>query len=346
MSKLLLACTILHIHVAESLRNFTFALVPKSNGPYFNASHDGCMDAATLLGVQCIWAAPTVSDPELQANITLDLIRSGKVDGLAISVSNTDIMTPIIAESIQAGIPVVTFDSDAPDSTRYVYIGTDNEFFGSELGKVLNNLQPNGGTFAIVAGTAPNLQTRSLALMNYLDGTGKWKQLPNSPSDCEEDFNISIQQMAGFSSQSPTAIVSVLGTPMHSGRWQKFAIEDARPRNITLVCADALADQIAFLDRGKISRALYLRNSASLKLGLLFSSRICRWLGGPASLRNGVSGCRGASKHKNWKHAFTRSYWNECAGSSQSAASAPQTCRQQQPHWKLNVRRVHPIWNY
>jgi ribose transport system substrate-binding protein len=42
---------------------------------------------------------------------------------------------------VQAGIPVITFDSDAPNSKRIVYIGTDN-YFGVQPAKVLKQVGP------------------------------------------------------------------------------------------------------------------------------------------------------------------------------------------------------------
>lgn len=262
-SSLLLVSIFLQLSIA-SLANYAFAVIPKSlDNPFYNATHDGCLDAARVLGVICLWTAPEHEDPELQANVTLHLIRNRLVDGIAVSVDSIEIMVPVIAESVKAGIPVITFDSDAPDSARSVYVGTDNSFFGSELGKVLDDLQPEGGSYAIVAGTAPNLQARANALLTYLDGIGKWKQLLNSPSDSEGDPLLAVAQISAFAKEYPTAIISVMGAPMRSGKWEAFVNDNDPTRNITLVCGDAMPNQLAFLDRGKNKASVNLFMPAS-----------------------------------------------------------------------------------
>jgi ribose transport system substrate-binding protein len=48
---------------------------------------------------------------------------------------------PVIEKAVQAGIPVITFDSDAPNSKRIAYIGTDN-YFLSSTSQVLKQLVP------------------------------------------------------------------------------------------------------------------------------------------------------------------------------------------------------------
>ena len=71
-----------------------------------------------------------------QAQIIQDFITQ-KVDGLAISVADVAAMTKSIEAATAAGIPVVTFDADAPGSKRIAYIGTNNKDFGLALGKQL-----------------------------------------------------------------------------------------------------------------------------------------------------------------------------------------------------------------
>ena len=49
-----------------------------------------------------------------------------EIDSLAVSVH----MRLVIDALRNHGLAVAKFDSDAPDSTRHVYIGTNNTFFG------------------------------------------------------------------------------------------------------------------------------------------------------------------------------------------------------------------------
>ena len=49
-----------------------------------------------------------------------------KPAGILVSVSDPKLMGPEINKAIAAGIPVITIDSDAPDSQRLYFIGTNN----------------------------------------------------------------------------------------------------------------------------------------------------------------------------------------------------------------------------
>ena len=49
-----------------------------------------------------------------------------KPAGILVSVANSKLMAPEIDAAIAAGIPVITIDSDSPESKRLYFIGTNN----------------------------------------------------------------------------------------------------------------------------------------------------------------------------------------------------------------------------
>jgi simple sugar transport system substrate-binding protein len=61
----------------------------------------------------------------------------GKMDGLAISSVSTDALAPVIDRVLAAGIPVVTFNTDNPDSKRLAFAGQDLVQSGVEAGKLM-----------------------------------------------------------------------------------------------------------------------------------------------------------------------------------------------------------------
>ena len=94
----------------------TFAMVPKLIGhPFYAEVEKGCEDAAKKLGVECLFTGSPQADEAEQARVIRDLITKG-VDGLAIAPNNAASITPVIAAAKAKGIPVITFDSDAPKS--------------------------------------------------------------------------------------------------------------------------------------------------------------------------------------------------------------------------------------
>lgn len=151
-----LAAIVLAAPTGLAAEKLKFAVVPKAmNNPFFDIARDGCMKRAKELGnVECVYRGPIEHEPATQVQIIQDLITQ-RVDGLAISVSDVGAATGVIKAARDAGIPIITFDADAPGSAREAYIGTNNKDFGLALGKQLLQLKPEGGKYAVVSPRAP-----------------------------------------------------------------------------------------------------------------------------------------------------------------------------------------------
>ena len=106
--------------------------VPKAlDIPVFSYAKIGAERQAKEYGnVDILWNAPTTAD-QLKQKELLESFITQKVDGIAISALNGDFLTETINKAIDAGIPVVTWDSDAPKSKRYAYYGVD-DFAGGQ----------------------------------------------------------------------------------------------------------------------------------------------------------------------------------------------------------------------
>jgi ribose transport system substrate-binding protein len=118
--------------------------------------------AGQKLGVTVEMLGPAqASDVTAQVQIVETLVAK-KIDGIAISPNDPDGMTSVIDQAIQAGIPVITFDSDAPKSKRLCYVGTDNYTAGRIAGQQLLKFLGKSGKYAIMTGSlgALNLNER------------------------------------------------------------------------------------------------------------------------------------------------------------------------------------------
>ena len=227
-----------------------FAMISKSlQNPFFASAHQACLDHAAILGVECVLMGPPneTEDAVLQVAIIDELIANQAVKGIAVAVSDAEILGPAIDRAVQAGIAVVTFDSDAPRSQRMAYIGTDNYFMGQTLARVLKQLKPHGGTYAALSSEAPNLQERFRGLLDELSITpGQWRTVPGSPSNYEGNSTLIQEQLQKFADLNPTAIIPLSGAVMRSGSWQAFV--QMHP-NVTLVSGDAMPTQLECLER-------------------------------------------------------------------------------------------------
>jgi len=139
-----------------------FAVIPKAlDIPVFNYAKVGAeREAAALGNVDVIWRAPETADQLRQKEI-LESFITQKVDGIAISCLNGDFLTDTINRAIDAGIPVTTWDADAPKSKRLAFYGVDDFAAGRILGEQAVSLLGGKGKIAIITSVgAFNLQRR------------------------------------------------------------------------------------------------------------------------------------------------------------------------------------------
>jgi ribose transport system substrate-binding protein len=111
---------------AAATRAITLGLVAKSQGnPVFQAARVGAEDAARELSarmnlnIKIDWRTPNEEDAQKQAEAIEQLVLAG-AEGIAVSCSDANKLTDAINRAVRDGVPVATFDSDAPASQRFV----------------------------------------------------------------------------------------------------------------------------------------------------------------------------------------------------------------------------------
>ena len=265
MKKMLLACVAMagllgQATLPAKAADLRFAIVPKSmNNPYFDLSRDGCQAEAAKIGVQCIYQGPVEQEPATQVQIIQDMI-SRHVDGLAISVADAASVARVIRQARAAGIPVITFDADAPNSKRQAYVGTNNSDLGKQLGEALIKAHPTPGSYALVSGgpAAVNLNERVHGVESVLNAAG-WKEVGGSPTFCNDDAALAVQQMTDLVTANPdlAAIVPVGGWPLFTGEAYKRFVARVKPAmksgKFAVVSADTLPVELDILRDGGVS---------------------------------------------------------------------------------------------
>jgi len=123
---------------ARAERELTLGLVAKSQGnPVFQAARIGAQDAAKTLGaklnlnIKIDWRTPNEEDAQKQAEAIEQLVLSG-AEGIAVACSDANKLTDAINAAVNNGVPVATFDSDAPASKRFVTYGVDDIACGQQ----------------------------------------------------------------------------------------------------------------------------------------------------------------------------------------------------------------------
>ena len=154
---------------ATSEKGLTIGMIAKSqSNPVFLAARKGAEARAKALSeelktpVTIDWRTPNDEDAQKQAEFIEQLVGSG-VDAITIACSDASKVTRAIDDAVAKGVVVMCFDSDAPESKRLCYVGTDDVEAGRlVMQNVAELLGDKPGTIAILAGnqTATNLQKR------------------------------------------------------------------------------------------------------------------------------------------------------------------------------------------
>ncbi|WP_078552337.1 substrate-binding domain-containing protein [Bacillus alkalicellulosilyticus] len=141
--------------------NISFAIVYPVAHPFFEGVTMSATEAAEQLGMDIIIRAPATATVEEQIQIMDHLIQQN-VQGIAIGPTDSAALTPFINKAVEAGIQVICFDTDAPESQRLSYIGTDNLAAGEHIGEVVARLINYEGSILISTGllTMQNLNSR------------------------------------------------------------------------------------------------------------------------------------------------------------------------------------------
>lgn len=156
--------TVLLTSCANEEKKTTLAVVGKAaGGEYWLAVKHGAEKKAAELNVKLLYMGqPTEVDIAGQVDLVEGLIQR-KVDGIAISPSDSKALSPVVKKAVDAGIKVVTIDSDTTEKDRLCYIGTNNvqagEVAGKEMLKLTGGKKAKVATITGVIG-AQNLQER------------------------------------------------------------------------------------------------------------------------------------------------------------------------------------------
>ena len=226
-----------------------FAVMPKAlDIPVFNYAKIGAeREAASRGNIDIIWRAPESADQLRQKEI-LESFITQKVDGIAISCLNGDFLTDTINRAIDAGIPVTTWDADAPKSKRLAFYGVDDLAAGRILAEQAVALLGGKGKVAIITSIgATNLQRRLDGVKEVL---AQHKEMPVvEVYDIKEDPVHCAEIIAAGTNRYPdlAAWISVGGWPVFT----KNALS-AVPAQTKVISFDTIPPAPELLKAGKV----------------------------------------------------------------------------------------------
>jgi simple sugar transport system substrate-binding protein len=144
-----------------------------TTNPFFVPTKYGAEDACKLLGCSYQWTGSESSNVNEMVRAFNSAISS-KVDGIAVALVDLQAFNAPIKRALDAGIPVVGYNADAPESGRLAYIGQDLFVSGQEMGKRIVELVPDGNVALFIATPGSlNIQPRIDGAIDSIKKSGK-----------------------------------------------------------------------------------------------------------------------------------------------------------------------------
>ena len=169
-------------------------------------------------------------------------------NAILVSCSDAGKLTGAIDDAVARGVPVMTFDSDAPKSKRFAYYGVDDCRVGEQVMAELAKQLDGKGKVAILAGNqnAPNLRRR-------VDGI-KAEAAKSKGIQIVGTFyhNETPQDAAAEVIRVNNAYPGIRGWAMAGGwaLYTKTLLTDLDPKKIKLVAVDALPPELPYVEKG------------------------------------------------------------------------------------------------
>ena len=221
---------------------------------YWIDARMGFEDRGQQLGVRAVFTGPADWDPAGQAR-QLDEIISKKPAGIVLAPADAGALKPGIDRAVDAGIHVVTVDTDSPESKRYCYIGTENYNAGVVVGDLLAQALGGQGKVGICRLVGQwNIEERTRGVRDAL------KRHPGIEIVGEADDKAN-------PAQAPTAVSALLsahpeitgmaGLDAVSGGGIARAVHAAGKKGqIKIVCFDRDEDMLQYIEDGTIEASV------------------------------------------------------------------------------------------
>lgn len=239
---------------AASGGRVSLAFVTNGASDYWKICDSGVKAAAAKLGnVDVQFIEPADASAATQKQDVNDLMSKG-VKGIAISPIDPANDTEFL-NSVAAKASLITSDSDAPDTNRLCYIGTDNHAAGVMAGSVIKQALPKGGKIMLFVGKsdAQNAKDRISGIQDALKGSNI--QIIDTRTD-DQDHARAKQNAADAITSNPD-LAGMVGIYSYNGPAIYSAVKSAgKQGKIQIIAFDQEDDTMTGIKDGAIAGAI------------------------------------------------------------------------------------------
>lgn len=235
-------------------RTFRIAMIAKSStNPVFLSARTGAEQAAVEapkkygVNVKIDWLTPPEEDGQVQAQRIAQAVNDGD-NAILLSASDAGKVTGAVNAAVERDVPVMTFDSDVPNSKRFAFYGGDDHAIGVQVMSELAKQMGGKGNIGIMAGNqnATNLQQRVKGVVDEA------KKYPGIKILTTVYFNETPQDAASELLRVQNAYPSLNGWASVGGwpLWTRTLLTDLDPKKVKIVSVDGLPVQLPYVEKG------------------------------------------------------------------------------------------------
>ena len=240
---------------------------PNANLPLYKGHDHPALDlAAKELGVTVTLAGPSTTDmPSFLTMIETIAVR--RPAGLLVNAWDPSATIGPIAKAMEAGVPVITIDADAPDSKRITFVGTNWYDLGKRQGEAMvKALAGRTGKIALLGMIEQYIDIQAFA--GFREAVAKAGVTVMDPQHDKGNQAVAAQ-VASSIIQSTPDLVGMAGFDSESGPGIGLAVkESGKAGKIIVTCVDADAAHLQLVKEGVIMAAVGQKRELFTYLGL------------------------------------------------------------------------------
>jgi len=235
--------------------------------PYWKTAAAGFEAAAAQYGVSVDTRGPAGLNAQAEVD-EFNAMVARKPAGILVQVVNSQLMQPAIDAAIASGIPVITIDSDSPESKRLYFIGTNNREAGRLGGAHLAaQLNGKGNVVFFTNPGQPNLDER---LKGYKDILATYPGIKVAEVfDIKDDAGTALDQAGVYLARTgPAKIDGFVCLDSRSGVNVAEAFKRRNATDRILIAMDVDPDTLTLVGDGTIDSTISQKPYTMAFLGL------------------------------------------------------------------------------
>jgi ribose transport system substrate-binding protein len=236
---------------AQAASKVKLAFVTNNASDFWTIARAGCTQASKEVGnISVEFKIPADGTAATQTGILDDLVSKG-IEGIAISPVDPKNESLKLNDVAKQAL-LFTTDSDAPDTKRVCYVGTDNVAAGRQAADLIKQALPDGGKIMLFVGTldAQNARERYSGIKEVL------KDSKVQIIDCRTDDTDRVRAKANVLDTivKYPDVACLVGLWSYNGPAILNAVKDSKKiGQIKIVCFDEEEDTLQGVREGAIS---------------------------------------------------------------------------------------------